>query len=90
MKNQRLSALENRFRIERDKFDALSMRVHLDETAVLPPDANYGEYSKADSYLLGTGRLLGNLNGKRVLEMGCGTGKLSVLLAKSGAIVFSP
>ncbi len=87
MKNPKLLELEDRFQIERTKFDAKSSQIHLDDTAVLPPHANFIEHTKTESYLLGIGELLGNLEGKKVIEMGCGTGELSVLLAKSGAAV---
>lgn len=34
-------------------------------------------------------KLLGDINGKNILDMGCGTGKSSVILAKKGAFVTS-
>lgn len=87
MENSKLSKLEERFQVERTKFDTISSQIRLDDTDVLPPHADFMEYTKTDSYLLGVGELLGNLNGKKVIEIGCGTGLLSVLLAKSGATV---
>ncbi len=34
-------------------------------------------------------QLLGNLKGKNILDLGCGTGRYSILLAKKGANVFA-
>jgi ubiquinone/menaquinone biosynthesis C-methylase UbiE len=43
--------------------------------------AHYGPYSPDEDQL----RLLGNVNGKNILELGCGGGQCSIAFAKQGA-----
>ncbi len=47
-----------------------------------PRYARYGPYSPNENKL----NLLGNVKGKRILEIGCGGGQCSIAFAKQGAI----
>ena len=45
-------------------------------------DVHYGPFGSSEKKL----RLLGNVKGKKILELGCGGGQVSIALAKKGAI----
>lgn len=77
--------LAERHRIERAKFDEISRRQALRDQN--EPFDSFESYARQSSYLPGIAEFLGPLSGRRVLELGCGGGKLAVLLAKSGAHV---
>jgi 2-polyprenyl-3-methyl-5-hydroxy-6-metoxy-1,4-benzoquinol methylase len=79
-------ALEDTYRAEREKWDAVAQREY-DEAGSLPPYADFEDYSRNSTTQVGVTEFLGDLRGKRVLEFGCGLGKMSALLAKSGADV---
>lgn len=53
----------------------------------LAPDDNFEKYVQRASTMVGIGEFLGDLQGRHVLEMGCGLGEVSALLARSGASV---
>jgi len=57
-------------------------RSYQKETRISLEDVHYGPISPGESKL----RLLGNVNGKNVLEIGCGGGQNAIVLAKWGAI----
>lgn len=62
-------------------WDAFSARYQA--TAVLPTDvAHYGPDAPTEAEL----RLLGDLRGRRVVELGCGGGQCSIAFAKAGAV----
>ena len=52
-----------------------------------PPGEDFSSYARRQVTLPGIAEFLGDLRGKRVIEYGCGLGKLTVLLARSGAEV---
>jgi SAM-dependent methyltransferase len=81
--------IQAKYAIEREKFDEIASRESLDETAVLPPGEDFLSFARRSSYHPGIAEFLGDLDGRRVLELGCGVGHATVLLAKSGAIVSS-
>jgi len=77
--------------IEAEKFDKQAREqekhgdtLRMDEEAWTKFD---GPVPPSDPYNYSI-QLLGNLDNKRVLELGCGTGWLSVILAKRGAMVY--
>jgi 2-polyprenyl-3-methyl-5-hydroxy-6-metoxy-1,4-benzoquinol methylase len=45
-------------------------------------DVNYGPFASSEKKL----KLLGNINGKKILELGCGGGQASISLAKRGGL----
>ena len=53
------------------------------ETAKMPTDIHYGPGSPNEKHL----KLLGNLRGKKVLEIGCGGAQCGITMAKKGAKV---
>ena len=79
-------SLEHRYRTEKAKWDDIAGK-HLEGLQVLEPGMDFHRYCQDEIKLKGVSQFLGNLAGKPVLEIGCGTGLVSVLLAKSGAHV---
>ena len=51
------------------------------ESKISTKSAHYGPYSPTEDKL----RLLGNIKGKKILEIGCGGGQCSIAFAKKGA-----
>ena len=81
-----MTAIEERYAIERAKWDAHAGDT--DEPIVPPaPGEDFATFAARDPLLPGVADFLGDLRGKRVVEYGCGLGKLTVLLARSGAQV---
>jgi SAM-dependent methyltransferase len=83
--------LETKYDIERAKWTQLSAR-ELTANDVLPPGIRFRERVEAiDDYLSfvidDVQEFLGELQGKRVLELACGSGTYAVLLARCGAQV---
>ncbi len=78
--------LEKTYEIERTKWNAVA-KEKAQKLGIprLRPEENFVQFSKYSSTHVGVVEFLGNLEGKRVLEFGCGTGSMSVMLAKSGA-----
>ncbi len=82
---------QTRYEVERAKWDAHAH--HTDVTRelgpedVLPPDMTFERYAADHLSMSGMAEFLGDLNGRRILEYGCGLGQLSVVLARSGALV---
>lgn len=74
------------YKIEREKWDSLATEK---EEAIRPaaPGDNFHSFAQRSRVMEGMAEFVGDLNGKEVLEYGCGLGQLSVLLAKSGATV---
>lgn len=70
--------------VERAKWDALAARERSDEELRLA-DADFGAYCRRLPTMAGVDEFLGDLRGERVLELGCGMGAISTLLARSGA-----
>ena len=71
---------------ERLKWDALAHSAS-ESDLLLPPDASFASYAAESTTLPGVAEFLGDLAGKRVIEYGCGLGRITVLLARSGAQV---
>jgi 2-polyprenyl-3-methyl-5-hydroxy-6-metoxy-1,4-benzoquinol methylase len=75
-----------RYAIERAKWDAHATTA--DEAIECPPPGeDFGTYARRQTLLPGVAEFLGDLDGKQVIEYGCGLGQLTVLLARSGARV---
>ena len=79
-------SLEERYKSEKSKWDKIA-RKRLEDLEILPPGEDFHHYAASNSELPGISEFFGNLDGKRLLELGCGGGKMAVLLAKSGADV---
>lgn len=81
-----MTATQERYAIERAKWNA-----HAGDTTepiVAPrPGEDFASYCTRDPLLPGVADFLGDLADKRVVEYGCGLGKITVLLALSGAHV---
>lgn len=78
------STLEQRYDIEREKFDQLTKQVPIE---VFADGVNFSTMAPADPYTPGVAEFLGDLAGKRVLEVGCGSGRNTALLGRTGALV---
>ena len=80
------AALEATHRIEIDKWDAVAATLVEDARRPLPY-ADLREYARWTPGLRGAADALGDLRGRRLLEFGCCTGKLTTMLALAGADV---
>jgi ubiquinone/menaquinone biosynthesis C-methylase UbiE len=81
-------ALSDKYAVEQGKWDSIARRKQAPEELVVPKGTNFGTSAERPHTLFGPiAEFLGPLAGKRVIEYGCGTGQLSVLLARSGAQV---
>lgn len=81
-----MTVTDERYAIERAKWDA---HAGDPDAPIVPPEPglDFEKYARNDRLLPGVVDFLGDLNGKRVVEYGCGLGQLTVLLARSGAQV---
>lgn len=80
------AALQDTHRIEVEKWDAIAATL-LDDARRPLPYADLAEYMSRSPGLRGSVEVLGDLRAVRVLELGCGTGRLTTMLARSGADV---
>ncbi len=78
--------LQETYKNEIAKWDSLANQ-KTDESLVMKPNDDFNKYARRTSTMVGITEFLGDLNGKRVLEIGCGLGAISTLLAKNGAEV---
>lgn len=78
--------IDERYRIEQAKWDSLAERAPAKDDALYVA-GTFHEAARRDPLLVGVAEFLGDLSGLRVLEYGCGLGKTSVRLARSGAEV---
>lgn len=85
-----MSDLQQFYEDERKKWDSISAK-KLDPEEVhklkIPDGDNFHKQVGRDSVAAGVNEFLGDVKGKQVLEVGCGSGKMSALLAASGAKV---
>jgi SAM-dependent methyltransferase len=81
-----VTTLEHTYEVERTKWDAIA-ESERSEAELLPPYDSFEEYARRSRRAVGVAEFLGDLRGKSVLEYGCGLGKATALLAKSGANV---
>lgn len=72
--------------IERKKWDALAKQA-LPDIRPSKTVEDFQTHARSTATMVGMAEFLGDLQGKHVLEMGCGLGRLSVRLARSGALV---
>jgi len=79
-------SLEERYKSEKSKWDEIA-RKNSENLEILEDGENFHRYAAENSELPGISEFLGNLEGQHLLELGCGSGKMAVLLAKSGANV---
>lgn len=77
--------LHETYRIEQSKWDEIAER----RLAEMKPSryTDFHHYARSLITMTGISAFLGDLRGKQVLEVGCGLGEVSTLLAKSGAQV---
>ncbi len=80
---------ESRYDTERRKWDAHAHATlpSLDDLPVIPEGTTLASYTRGKILLDGMGPFLGDLDGREVIEYGCGLGELTVVLARSGARV---
>src|SRR5215210_5014050 len=79
-------SLEERYKSEKSKWDEIAQK-RSGDLEVLQPGEDFHRYARENSELPGISEFFGNLDGKHLLELGCGAGKMAVLFAKSGADV---
>jgi len=81
-------SLQKTYEVEKSKWDELAQKKpSATKITPLEPEVDFYSFSKESSTHIGVVDFLGDLNGKHVLEYGCGLGQISVLLAKTGAKV---
>ena len=77
--------------IEKKKYDTRAKHYRQNKSDLLVASQAWRKFDSpmppSDPYNYSI-RALGDLNGKRLMEVGCGTGWLSVIFAKRGAIVY--
>jgi 2-polyprenyl-3-methyl-5-hydroxy-6-metoxy-1,4-benzoquinol methylase len=82
---------QTRYEVERAKWDAHAHHTdvarELGPEDVLPPDMTFDRYAADHLSMSGMAEFLGDLKDRKILEYGCGLGQLSVVLARSGALV---
>ncbi len=78
--------LDQTYQIERNKWDSLAAHKGLSDSDLVAK-GDFRDYAARAATMTGINQFLGDLKGQEVLEIGCGLGELSVLLAKSGAHV---
>ena len=79
-----------RYALERAKWDAHAQHVVAHELGpddVIADDLDFATHADRHQSLTGMAEFLGDLTDRRVLEYGCGLGRLTVILARSGARV---
>src|SRR4051794_7841379 len=86
MTNASATTLQRTHRIEVDKWDAIAATL-VDEARRPLPYADLRDYTRWSPGLRGAADALGDLRGRRVLELGCGMGQLTTMLALAGAEV---
>jgi SAM-dependent methyltransferase len=83
--------LQTKYEVERAKWDAHAHHTHaaheLSAADVLAPDVTFESYCAEHISMAGMADFLGDVRDRRILEYGCGLGRLTVILAKSGARV---
>lgn len=87
-----MSKRDEFYRSERKKWDEISIQkleASQRQQLVLSADDDFLSVVGRSSTTPGVAEFLGELTGRQVLEIGCGSGKNSSLLAKSGANVFA-
>ena len=72
--------------VERAKWDALAGVAVADEELRVA-DASFEAHARRVRTMIGMAEFLGELRGREVLELGCGVGEITTLLALSGARV---
>jgi SAM-dependent methyltransferase len=77
--------VSERYAIERAKWDAHAH--HAAGFKPLAPEETFETYCASKQLIVRVGEFLGDVRGKEVIEYGCGLGKMSILLARSGAKV---
>jgi SAM-dependent methyltransferase len=80
---------ELRHAAERRKWDAHAEASlpSLDDLPVIAEGRTFSDYARGKLLLDGMADFLGDLDGREVLEYGCGLGELTIVLARSGARV---
>jgi ubiquinone/menaquinone biosynthesis C-methylase UbiE len=81
-------SLKETYNKEQHKWDAFAQQTRSSITP-FPEDASFAKTLAASPIMVGINEFLGDLHGKHVLELGCGLGAMSTLLAKTGAHVTS-
>jgi ubiquinone/menaquinone biosynthesis C-methylase UbiE len=79
-----IMSLDQRYKTEKAKWDEIAEKQSVN-MEILTED--FHQFARNDAEFSGISEFLGDLRGKRVLEIGCGVGRVAVLLAKSGARV---
>lgn len=80
---------DSRHEAERRKWDAHAQAAlpSLDDLPMIADNATFRDYAQGRVLLAGMADFLGDLDGREVLEYGCGLGELTIVLARSGARV---
>lgn len=76
--------LESTYAVEREKWDQLARGAENQiERKILKSNDDFYKYAERTATMVGVNEFLGDLQGKRILEYGCGLGEITSLLAKT-------
>lgn len=85
-----MSNIHDIYERERNKWDEISAQKLADPAQLLlEPGEDFYTVAANSTVMVGVNDFLDDLKGKHVLELGCGSGKMAALLAKTGAQVTS-
>lgn len=78
--------LRERYDSEKQKWDSITEVQALD-LEIFAPEYEFHQFARSNSEFPGVSEFLGDIKGKKVLEIGCGAGYVATLLSKSKAVV---
>ena len=85
-----MTQLQEFYQKERAKWDGISAQKLEDaQQLMLKPGDTFIALANRDSVMYGVADFLGDITGKRVLEVGCGSGKLTAMIAKNGTHAYA-
>lgn len=79
-------SLNERYESEKQKWDGITEE-QAQELEIFAPDFEFHQFARSNSETPGVSEFLGDIKGRKVLEIGCGSGYMATLLSRSKALV---